>query len=177
MTSYLLFNLKVWGLPESTTNFLLTMVPNVRALNHAYNLVARVRLPNKNFTTIQESNVKNMLVCKNLLQFNETLKIIRYKKLLSRKDWCVKIDFLVRFASPRVQRWKIWKWRENGWRDKTWLALGHFHWPVRLENMIDFTKCFLQIQTSGYEIRVFLHCVAFINIFWKLRVNFRYDVN
>ena len=30
-----LFNLEVGGLPESTANFLLTMVHNVRALNHA----------------------------------------------------------------------------------------------------------------------------------------------
>ena len=48
-------------------------------------------------------------------------------------------------------------------RDSHWaIFIDH---AVRLENMIDFTKYFLQIQTSAYEVIVFIHCVCFINIF------------
>lgn len=46
------------------------------------------------------------------------------------------------------------------------LALGHLHWPIRLEKVINFTRCLLRRQISGYEISYSLSvCLGFHNPF------------
>ena len=42
---------------------------------------------------------------------------------------------------------------ENSCENGDAFASGHFHWPIRLENVTDFARCFSKGLSSGYEIK------------------------